>query len=63
MAPKDASGIIPYTTIDNNSRKKNKLLKLMIPNKHKYSSLFSRQMEYIVFMSDLRGKLEYRKKQ
>jgi len=44
-------------------RKKNKLLELMIPNKHKYSSLFSRQMEYIVFMSDPRGKLEHRKRQ
>jgi uncharacterized LabA/DUF88 family protein len=44
-------------------RKQNKLLKLMIPNKHKYSSLFSKLMEYVVFMNDLRGKLEYQKRE
>ena len=44
-------------------KKQNKLLKLMIPNKRKYSSLFAKLMDYIVFMNDLRGKLEYRKRQ
>lgn len=44
-------------------RKQNKLLKLMIPNKRKYSSLFAKLMDYIVFMNDLRGKLEYQKRQ
>lgn len=43
-------------------RKQKKLLKLMVPNKLKYSSLFSKQMEYTVFMNDLKGKLEYKKK-
>ena len=36
-----------------------KLLKLMIPNKNKFSSLFRKMMPRIVFMNDLRGKLEY----
>jgi uncharacterized LabA/DUF88 family protein len=44
-------------------KKQNKLLKLMIPNKRKYSSLFAKLMDYIVFMNDLRGKLEYQKRQ
>jgi len=44
-------------------RKKNKLLKLMIPNKHKFSSLFSKVMEHIVFMNNPRGKLEHQTKQ
>jgi uncharacterized LabA/DUF88 family protein len=44
-------------------RKQNKLLKLMIPNKRKYSSLFAKLMGYIVFVNDLRGKLEYQKRQ
>jgi uncharacterized LabA/DUF88 family protein len=43
-------------------RKQGKLLKVMVPNKRKYSSLFSKLMEHIVFMNDLRGKLEYQKK-
>ena len=42
-------------------RKNNKLLKLMIPNKYAFSSLFRKIMPYIAFMSDLRGKLEYDK--
>lgn len=43
-------------------RKRNKLLKLMVPNRHKFSSLLSGLMEYIVFMNDLRSKLEYQKR-
>jgi len=39
--------------------KKNKLLKLMIPNRQDYSSLFRKMMPHIVFMNDLRGKLAY----
>ncbi|MCK4421265.1 NYN domain-containing protein [candidate division WOR-3 bacterium] len=39
--------------------KKDKLLKLMIPNRQKYSSLFRKMMFHIVFMNDLRGKLAY----
>jgi len=39
--------------------KKAKLLKLMIPNKEGYSSLFRRLMPHIIFMNNLRKKLEY----
>jgi uncharacterized LabA/DUF88 family protein len=42
---------------------KNKFLKLMIPNRYKYSSLLRKFMSDVVFMNDLRGKLEYRKRQ
>jgi len=42
-------------------RKKDKLLRLMIPNKDSFSSLFRRMMSQIVFVNDLRGKLEYDK--
>lgn len=40
-------------------RKNDKLLKLMIPNKEKFSSLFRKMMTHIVFMNNLRGKLEF----
>jgi len=39
--------------------KNKKLLKLMIPNKDKFSSLYRKLREFMVFMNDLRGKLEY----
>jgi len=39
--------------------KNDKLLKLMIPNKYEFSSLFRKTKPYIVFMNDLRRKLEY----
>jgi len=42
--------------------KQNKLLKLMIPNQKKFSSLFRKVMPHIVFMNNLRNKLEYKKK-
>jgi len=42
--------------------KKNKLLKLMIPNRQDYSSLFRKVMPHIVFMNDLRGKLAHLEK-
>ena len=41
--------------------KNDKLLKLMIPNKNKFSSLFRKMVPNIAFMNDLRGKLEYDK--
>ncbi len=37
---------------------KNKLLKLMIPDRNKYSSLLRKFSNYMVFMNDLRAKLE-----
>ena len=37
-----------------------KLLKLMIPNKEKFSSLFRKMMPYIVFMNNLRKMLEHK---
>jgi uncharacterized LabA/DUF88 family protein len=39
--------------------KQDKLLKLMIPNKGKYSSLFRNMMPYIIFMNNLRELLEH----
>ena len=41
--------------------KKGKLLKLIIPNRYKYSSLYRKRQEYIAFLNDLRGKLEFAK--
>lgn len=41
--------------------KQDKLLKLMIPNEKKFSSLFRKIMSHIVFMNNLRDKLEYKK--
>jgi len=41
--------------------KKEKLLKLMIPNRHKYSSLFRKIMPHIVFMNNLKRKLAFGK--
>ncbi len=41
--------------------KQNKLLKLMAPDRHNFSSLFRKLMPHIVFMNDLRKKLEFRK--
>lgn len=38
--------------------KRDKLFKLMIPNKYSYSSLYRSSMRYIVFMNNLRRKLE-----
>ena len=39
--------------------KKDKLLNLMIPNQNKYSSLYRLIRPEMVFMNDLRGKLEH----
>jgi uncharacterized LabA/DUF88 family protein len=41
--------------------KNGKLLKLMIPNRNSFSSLFRRLRPHIVFMNELKGKLEYDK--
>jgi uncharacterized LabA/DUF88 family protein len=41
--------------------KNDKLLKLMVPNKNSFSSLFRRLMPHMAFMNDLRNKLEYDK--
>lgn len=41
--------------------KQDKLLKLMIPNEKKFSSLYRKVMSHIVFMNNLKEKLEYRK--
>ncbi len=42
--------------------KNGKLLKLMIPDRNNFSSLFRKMVPYMAFMNDLRGKLEYDKK-
>jgi uncharacterized LabA/DUF88 family protein len=41
---------------------KDKLLKLMIPDKNSFSSLFRKMMPHIAFMNDLRKKLRYAKR-
>lgn len=41
-------------------QKQNKLKKLIIPNRHKYSSLLRKFIHDIAFVTDLRGKLEYK---
>ena len=42
-------------------KKQNKLERLVIPNRYKYSSLLRKFAKDMVFMNDLRGKLEYKK--
>ena len=42
--------------------KQDKLLKLMIPNRKAFSSLFRKLMAHIVFLDNLRDKLEFIKK-
>jgi len=42
-------------------KKQNKLLKLMVPNQKKYSSLLRKFMDDIVFMNNLKAKLEYKR--
>jgi len=41
--------------------KQNKLLKLMIPDREKFSSLFRKLVPHNVFMNNLKHKLEYKK--
>ena len=42
--------------------KEDKLLHLMIPNRYKYSSLLKKFAKNIVFMNNLKGKLEHKKR-
>lgn len=41
--------------------KQNKLERLIIPNRRKYSSLLRKFASNMIFMNDLKGKLEYKK--
>ena len=41
--------------------KNDKLLKLMIPDKNRFSSLFRRMMPHIIFMNNMREMLEYKR--
>jgi len=41
--------------------KNEKLLKLIIPNKNSFSSLFRKMMPHMAFMNELKNKLEYEK--
>ena len=41
--------------------KNDKLLKLLIPNRNKFSSLYRKMMSCSAFMTDLKGKLAYRR--
>jgi len=40
--------------------KQNKLSKVLVPNQKKYSKLLSEYRKYLIFMNDLKGKLEYK---
>jgi hypothetical protein len=42
--------------------KKNKLLKVGIPNKNKYSCLLTKFSDYLFFINNFRSKLEYKKR-
>jgi len=41
-------------------RKQNKLERLIVPNRYKFSSLLRKFALDMVFMNDLKGKLEYK---
>ncbi len=41
-------------------KKQNKLKKLIVPNRHEFSSLLRKFSPNMAFMNDLRGKLEYK---
>jgi uncharacterized LabA/DUF88 family protein len=43
-------------------KKQRKLLKIMVPNQYRFSSLLRKFMPDIVFMNNLKGKLEYRRR-
>ncbi len=52
-----------YACLVETLKKENKLLRLIIPNKKKYSSLLTKCSPPIVFLGDLKDKLEFKKKQ
>jgi uncharacterized LabA/DUF88 family protein len=41
-------------------KKQNKLKKLIVPNRHEFSSLLRKFAPKMAFMNDLKGKLEYK---
>jgi hypothetical protein len=51
-----------YHCLIEHLNKQNKLLKLMVPDRYHYSSLLRRFMSNIVFMNNLREKLNYNKR-
>lgn len=48
-----------YCLVDHLIRR-DKFLKLIIPNRYKYSSLYRKSQEYLFFLNGLREKLEYK---
>jgi len=42
-------------------KRQGKLMKIMIPNRFKFSSLLKKWMPDIVFINDLKGKLEFKR--
>jgi len=56
-----ASGDGDFACLVDYLQSKNKLKKLLVPNKNKYSSLLRKFMTHISFMNGLRGKLEFKK--
>jgi len=49
-----------YYCLIEHLKKQNKLKKLLIPNRTRYSSLLRKFLPDMAFVSDLRGKLEYK---
>ena len=53
-----------FYSLVNYLRRKNKLRCVLVPNMHKYSGLLKKTAQkHIAFMNDLRGKLEYKRKE
>jgi uncharacterized LabA/DUF88 family protein len=51
-----------FHCLANHLREKNKLRTVLVPNRNKYSALLKKSAKnYLAFMNDLRGKLEYKK--
>ena len=57
-----ATGDCDFHCLIDYLKKQGKLRKLIIPNRHKYSSLLRRFAPDMVFMNDLKGKLGYKGK-
>ena len=53
-----------FYSLVNYLRKKNKLRCVLVPNMYKYSALLKKTAQkHLAFMNDLRGKLEYKRKE
>ena len=57
-----ASGDGDFYCLIEHFEKQNKLLKLIIPNQHDFSSLLRKFASHMLFMNGLRDKLEYKRR-